>query len=226
MSVTIQSDMMRAAEMLPKTQRGPFLLALLDYGEYGREPEGKPAWLPAFEVCKERINMSEARRKQSQELNEAKRKKKAARSDRTVTPHGDTARSDRTDTPEMSRVEMSRDETTTTRACAREGGGGGGGGSCMNSPIRMKAADGETYPTPGDALRATYAERAGSDVGFSRAFAAIAPREACASCPRTGAEVKECAKAAKDALLDWDRGKASSPIGILKAAMRQVDGNG
>lgn len=114
--------------------------------------------------------------------------------------------------------------TTTTRARAREGGGGGGG--CMDSPIRMRASDKEVYPTPKDALLATYAERAGGDVGFSRALGAVTSREACASCARTDAEVKECAKAAKDALVDWDRERASSPVGILRAAMRQVDGDG
>ena len=60
MSVTIQSDMMRAANMMPANQKAEFLTALLEYGEYGIEPEGNPEWLPAFELCKERIDMSAA----------------------------------------------------------------------------------------------------------------------------------------------------------------------
>ena len=222
MAVTIQDDMLLAASQMSKKDGDAFLLALLAYGATGAEPKGKPVWLPTFTTCKERIDMSEARRKLSQELNEAKRKKKTARNDRTEAPHGDTARSDRTDTPEKSREEMSRDETTTTRARAREGGGGGG---CLKSEIRMGSSDGDVYPTPYDALLATYSDKTGSDVGFSRAISVVSSREACSDCPMSEEMVMECAKAAYDAIVDWDRDKASTPMGILKAAMRQVDGD-
>lgn len=207
--------------MLPQAQRAPFLMALVDYGMTGVEPKGKPAWLPVFEVCKERINMSEARRLRSQELNEAKRKKNTARNDRTEQPHGDTARNDRTEAPEMSRDEMSRDEEedrTHLRA--------GRLMECMRGRIRMRDPEGEVHDTPLAALRAAYEIRKGSDAGFETSVWAGMRREACEGCDRSDESVKRCALVARNAISKWDPAEYPKPTGLLKVEFREVDGLG
>ena len=73
MAVTIQDDMLRAADMMPRAQRAAFLVALVDYGESGAEPQGRPQWLPAFEVCKDRVAMSHDGHEQAKRDKDARR---------------------------------------------------------------------------------------------------------------------------------------------------------
>lgn len=225
MAVTIQDDMMRAASMLPKTQRAAFLVALLDYGEYGIEPKGKPQWLPTFEACKERVQLSKHRYDKGKQMADARWNKQDAQASCTNADkhHAQASCTDANKhlTENENENEKEKENATTTRARAREGGGGG----CMHSAIRMRASDKEIYPTPADALRATYSEKVGNDVGFSRALSVVTSRDACSECDCSEKRVMECAAAAKAAILDWDGEKASTPLGILKAAMRQVDGD-
>lgn len=68
MAVTIQSDMVRAADMMPKGQRAAFLVALIDYAEHGIEPEGRPVWLPTFETCKDRLDMSKEKHEKAKRM--------------------------------------------------------------------------------------------------------------------------------------------------------------
>lgn len=58
MSVTIQDDMMAAAEAMPRRQGDAFLVALVRYGLSGEEPRPGTAWYPTFITCKDRISMS------------------------------------------------------------------------------------------------------------------------------------------------------------------------
>lgn len=60
MAMTIQDDMWEACQMLPAKQQAPFLHAVVSYGFDGKEPEGKPPWLPLFVVIRDRIKMSAA----------------------------------------------------------------------------------------------------------------------------------------------------------------------
>lgn len=68
MAVTIYTDMVEAADMMPRAQRAAFLVALIDYGEKGIEPEGRPAWLPTFVTCKDRLNMSKEKREKAKRM--------------------------------------------------------------------------------------------------------------------------------------------------------------
>lgn len=58
MSVVIHDDFWRAAQSMPKRQRPAFIYAVCAYAFDGTEPEGAPAWLPTFEVVRDRISMS------------------------------------------------------------------------------------------------------------------------------------------------------------------------
>lgn len=58
MSVVIHDDFWRAAQSMPKRQRPAFVYAICAYAFDGTEPEGSPAWLPTFEVVRDRISMS------------------------------------------------------------------------------------------------------------------------------------------------------------------------
>lgn len=58
MSVVIHDDFWRAAQSMPKRQRPAFIYAVCAYAFDGTEPEGTPAWLPTFEVVRDRISMS------------------------------------------------------------------------------------------------------------------------------------------------------------------------
>lgn len=58
MSVVIHDDFWRAAQSMPKRQRSAFIYAVCAYAFDGTEPEGAPAWLPTFEVVRDRISMS------------------------------------------------------------------------------------------------------------------------------------------------------------------------
>ena len=58
MSVVIHDDFWRAAQSMPKRQRPAFIYAVCAYAFDGTEPDGTPAWLPTFEVVRDRISMS------------------------------------------------------------------------------------------------------------------------------------------------------------------------
>ena len=58
MAATIQDDMWEAAETLPRDQADELIGALVRYGMTGEEPEGRPAWLGIFIVCRGRMAMS------------------------------------------------------------------------------------------------------------------------------------------------------------------------
>ena len=58
MAATIQDDMWEAAETLPRDQVDELIGALVRYGMTGEEPEGRPAWLGIFIVCRGRMAMS------------------------------------------------------------------------------------------------------------------------------------------------------------------------
>lgn len=234
MAYTVQDDMSLAALTLPQKARAEYLLAINDYSqsgvtpkgydelvETGVAPKGAPAWLGMFVLSVTRLEMSRRAYEKSKKMNEAKYGS-STRNVHKDAPQGDSTRSVHKETPENKNEKENENETTTTRAHAREGGGGGG---CLKSEIRMGSSDGDVYPTPYDALLATYSDKTGSDVGFSRAISVVSSREACSDCPMSKEMVMECAKAAYDAIVDWDREKASTPLGILKAAMRQVDGD-
>lgn len=121
MAVTIHSDMVRAADLMPKAQRSAFLVALIDYGEKGIEPEGRPTWLPTFETCKDRLDMGNAKREKAKRMAEARWGKHDkdddehdAQAECTSMMHEHDAQAQCTDDAkhdtELSRVEQSRVE--------------------------------------------------------------------------------------------------------------------
>ena len=59
MGMVIHDDFWEAAQAMPEKQRAPFIYALVEYRFTGKEPSGKPAWLPAFLVVKNRLDLGD-----------------------------------------------------------------------------------------------------------------------------------------------------------------------
>ena len=76
MGVTIQADMLEAADMLPDGQADEFIAALVRFGINGEVPdEGKP-WYPMFHIVRDRIQMSAEKSSAAQSLANARWAKK------------------------------------------------------------------------------------------------------------------------------------------------------
>ncbi len=245
MAVTIQDDMLLAASQMSKKDGDAFLLALLAYGATGAEPKGKPVWLPTFTTCKERINMSEAKRKKAKEMAESRWGKQDAAADaqasctsimhtdtpqgastRSIhkdTPQGDSTRSVHKDTPEMSRDEVSsvavRSDETHARAqewCMEE----------FQTGYRVLDNRDEGHNEPAESLLATYESVHGSGAGFERVRRAMS-RPACEGCDHSEDRIVQCHNVTRDALVRWDRPLDGDPSRIIGKMLREdVDNYG
>ena len=78
MPVTIQDDMLVAAEMLPGDQGARLIMALVSYGIDGDEPDPSEAWYPLFVVCRERVEMSARASERGRRMADAKRARRSA----------------------------------------------------------------------------------------------------------------------------------------------------
>lgn len=87
MSVVIHDDFWRAAQSMPRRQRPAFIYAVCAYAFDGTEPEGAPAWLPTFEVVRDRISMSTRASERGRMMANARWHKPAAE----TAPHDATA---------------------------------------------------------------------------------------------------------------------------------------
>lgn len=87
MSVVIHDDFWRAAQSMPMRQRPAFIYAVCAYAFDGTEPEGAPAWLPTFEVVRDRISMSTRASERGRMMANARWHKPAAE----TAPHDATA---------------------------------------------------------------------------------------------------------------------------------------
>ena len=91
MPVTIQDDMLVAAEMLPGDQGARLIMALVSYGIDGDEPDPSEAWYPLFVVCRARVEMSARASERGRRMADAKRaRRSAAQADTQVHTQADT----------------------------------------------------------------------------------------------------------------------------------------
>lgn len=214
MAVTIQDDMFRAAACMSRTQADAFLAALLWYGQTGREPEGNPRWLAAFEGCKERAAMSARRLERAEE--DARARSEAARAAanaRWSRRGGDACgRNAGASCAGNASESESESEGEPPQACAR-----------MAEPeegrIFFDSADG-IHETRRDALAATYAHRTGR--GDYGRFEGRAIDGLCGGCD--GGRADECFRAIRDALVRWDPEKASSPVPLARKMLSEEVG--
>ena len=88
MSVVVYDDVWEAAQKMPKSQRAPFVYAVVNYCFTGEEPQGSPPWLPTFIVLKFRLTKgAEASAKASEKgraMANARWGKKDAQADATA----------------------------------------------------------------------------------------------------------------------------------------------
>ena len=85
--MVIHDDFWRAAQSMPRRQRPAFIYAVCAYAFDGTEPEGAPAWLPTFEVVRDRISMSTRASERGRMMANARWHKPAAE----TAPHDATA---------------------------------------------------------------------------------------------------------------------------------------
>ncbi|WP_282742219.1 conserved phage C-terminal domain-containing protein [Olsenella uli] len=119
MPVTIQDDMLAAAEMLPGDQGARLIMALVSYGIDGDEPDPSEAWYPLFVVCRARVEMSARASERGRRMADAKRARRSAaqagtqvhtQEDTQVHTQEDTQVHTQADTQVANLVEESRGE--------------------------------------------------------------------------------------------------------------------